>query len=220
MPLELLLGRNAYRLRNERGLPLAAAEAAAGSATAGAGDIGAQAAAGGALAAAEAWLGSAGEEAAGGECPPGCTEHDHGHQGHSHHHHHHSGHHHLQGHQGGGATLGSWHDGRITTVSLRLQGSCLDLQRFTIWVESLLWGPAGHATTEAAGSSGTPKGSSSGGDGAGESTGGGGSAQVQAPAEVLRMKGVLAVAGSSRMHMVQVGWLSPGLCVDFTAVIP
>ncbi|KAF8065644.1 CBWD2 [Scenedesmus sp. PABB004] len=81
------------------------------------------------------------------------------------------------------------HDGTVRTVSLRTARP-LSLERFRAWVEALIWEPAlqqparqEHATTGAADAA----------------AGGGGAARP----ELLRMKGVLHVAGSDAAHMFQ-----------------
>ncbi|GBG00123.1 hypothetical protein Rsub_12734 [Raphidocelis subcapitata] len=191
-----LFGRGLYRLRDAGGAPLAAGGAGGGEER------------GLALAAAAEAADAA--AAGGGACRvPGCGDAAHGHSGHGH-----SGH-----AEAGGAGAGSCasHDASIRTVALRC-GAPLDRRRFEGWLEGLLWGGGGggvggHAA--AGGSGGAAEGGGGGGGSAAAAAAAGGkigAAAVAAAAEpdaavaaaeVLRLKGLLDVAGSDRAHMVQ-----------------
>ena len=182
-----LFGCGGYRLRDASGAPLLAG----GGDGAGAPGV---ATGWGALAAAEA-----SECTGGGACSD--PSHDHSH--------------HARGSSGG--AMGSAvdpcasHDASIRTVALRCEVP-VSIAKFTAWLEALLWAATvgGHAQgqVQAGGGSGS---SSVGGGGGGSSPGvasggssgigGGGSGEP----EVLRLKGLLDVAGKGNAHMVQVG---------------
>jgi G3E family GTPase len=125
------------------------------------------------------WLGDAAAAAGGSSSgchAPGCTIPEHAH--------------HPQQQQQPAALCGA-HDQAVHTIALRVQQP-LQLDRFRAWVEQLLWEPP--PATAAAAADGVSGQQAAPGAAAGAVCGG---------PELLRMKGLLHVAGSDRVHLFQ-----------------
>ncbi|KIY96934.1 COBW domain-containing protein 2 [Monoraphidium neglectum] len=202
----ILFGCGGYRLRDASGAPLLARPG--GWASGGGGGGGAD------LASLAAGWGAAAAGAAGGGCAgESCSDpsHDHSRRGHGH------GHDGNQGADGGAAAAApcASHDASIRTVALRCEAP-VALGAFTAWVEGLLWARGGAA---GGGDGGGAEGDGDGGEQqrgegdrghgqqrpseAADSSGGGGGGGGGGGPEVLRLKGLVDVAGSANAHMVQ-----------------
>ena len=170
--VRMLLGLGAYRMRRRPEGARSVAEAAAGVGGGGGAAQGGAAAAAAAAAAAGVAAGGGGQQH-----PPHAPPH------HAHHTHDHDHRHHYH------------HPEDVRTVRLRLVGQPLDHGRVRAWLEALLWrdpvgGGGGGAPAPAEGGGG------GGGSGEGNAGGTGAGAQEEdEPPEVLRLKGVLDLAG-------------------------
>jgi hypothetical protein len=202
----LLFGRGGYRLRDASGAPLLAGPgpgASAGLRVKG-------------LALDERLLreGSAAGPSGAAVCSAeGCDDPSHGHG-------------HPRGSGDGSAAACAAHDASIRTVALRCEVP-LSAGKFTAWVEGLLW--EGHVPAQhAAAATGQQQGGGGSGAGRGaaaeaQQISGVGQAAAGAPAtarggpegEVLRLKGLVDVAGSNNAHMVQVTWAGSGRAPAF-----
>ncbi|KAI8470049.1 MAG: CobW/HypB/UreG, nucleotide-binding domain-containing protein [Monoraphidium minutum] len=174
-----LFGTGGYRLRDASGAPLLARGGGGGGE--------------GPLPGFEAAAAAGGSESA--ACSAvGCADPSHGH---GHGHEHHGG--------GGSAAPCASHDDSIRTVVLRCEAP-LPMARFTSWLEGLLWagcgggggGGGGEQGGHGAGGGEASSGGQVGGGGGGSEAGSGGGGP-----EVLRLKGLVDVAGSENAHMVQ-----------------
>jgi hypothetical protein len=115
--------------------------------------------------------------------------------------HKHDHHHHQQQHLHHEASACSSHDSSIHTIALRCEVPVV-MKKFTAWVEELLWeGRGGHhqqqPSTAVAGTVAEEAAAAAAAAAAAD--------QIDGCAEVLRLKGLVDVAGSGRAHMLQVG---------------
>ncbi|KAF6255739.1 CobW/HypB/UreG, nucleotide-binding domain-containing protein [Scenedesmus sp. NREL 46B-D3] len=128
---------------------------------------------------------------------PGCSNHEHQHQ-----HVHHTG---TAGDQAAQAQAGltpsgpcQAHDAAVRTIALRVAQPLL-LERFRSWVEGLIWDHPEAAKDHPAAAAAAAADNTSAAAAADQPA----AATSSARAELLRMKGLLNVAGSSRAHMFQ-----------------